>query len=492
MDQLDSINDDNKTGAVIGQEENDLPELLTALDPVAEKKLLRKMDLHVVVPVSILFLLNFLDRTNIGNAKIQGLVQDLKMTGSDYNVALMIFFVPYILFEVPSNVIIKRVAPSSWLCGIMFMWGIVTLAQGFVKSFGSFVGLRFLVGLFEAGFSPGCVYLISMYYKRYELQWRLSIFFSASILAGAFGGLFAYALSQMAGISGYNGWRWIFIIEGLVTVLFAMAFKFVVVDWPETAKFLTPTERTMVIQRLAADTGMAKMDTLDGRAARRIFSDWKIYCGTFMYMGVVTTGNANIFFITTIIKEMGFTSTASQIRSIPIFLSSALTGLIAAYFADRLRHRYTFTMLGIVVAAVGYIILFNQDKVSVGVEYFACFLITNGGFISQPVIWTWLNNNVSGHYKRSVSVAVQIGFGNVGGIVASNIFITSQSPRYPVGYGVSLGMLIMSGVLCTVFVFGLQMENRKRDRGGRDYRYAEGEEALANMGDDHPDFRFTY
>jgi hypothetical protein len=175
-------------------------------------------------------------------------------------------------------------------------------------------------------------------------------------------------------------------------VVFAVAFKFVVVDWPETAKFLTSTERSMVTQRLASVTGLANMDKLDKRAARRIFSDWKIYCGTLMYMGVVTTGNANIFFIPTIIKEMGFASTASQIRSIPIFVSAALTGLIAAYFADKLRHRYAFTMFGVAVASVGYIILLNQDKVQTGVKYFACFLITNGGFITQPVIWTWLNN----------------------------------------------------------------------------------------------------
>jgi hypothetical protein len=98
---------------------------------------------------------------------------------------------------------------------------------------------------------------------------------------------------------------------------------------------------------------------------------------------------------------------------------------------------------------------------------------------------------MGGHYKRSIATAMQIGLGNAGGIVASNVFITNQSPRYPVGYGTSLAMLLICGFACTVFYFGLKAENRKRDRGGRDYRFTDEREDLSNMGDDHPDFRYT-
>lgn len=122
------------------------------------------MDLHVVPILFLLFLLAFLDRTNIGNAKIQGLQADLKMDpkSNKYNIALLVFFVPYILFEVPSNIIIKRIAPSTWLSGIMILWGIATIGMGLVTTFGGLVAMRILIGLFEAGFFPGCVYLISM------------------------------------------------------------------------------------------------------------------------------------------------------------------------------------------------------------------------------------------------------------------------------------------------------------------------------------------
>ncbi|KAE9377036.1 major facilitator superfamily protein [Stipitochalara longipes BDJ] len=462
-----------------------------AIDPIAEKKLLWKVDCHVVPPLLILFLLAFLDRVNIGNAKIQGMTKELHMVGQDYSIALFIFFIPYILLEVPSNIIIRKIAPSTWLCGIMFCWGVCTVGEGLVHNFGSLVALRFLLGIFEAGLVPGAVYLISMYYKRYELQWRLSVFFCASILAGAFGGLFAYALAHMDGIGGYSGWRWIFIIEGLLTILIAISFKFIVVDWPESAKFLTDAERALLLKRLALDVGEARMNVLNRRSAKRIFTDWKIWCGVLMYMGVVNTGYATSFFIPTIIEEMGYTAAISQVRSIPIFIVAAVAALLVAWATDRMKHRYAFTIAGVLVGGIGYVVLLCQENVSVGVKYMACFFITTGGYMTQPVTWVWLNNNMGGHYKRAIATALQIGLGNAGGIVASNVFITKQAPRYKTGYGTSLAMLLMCGVMCTVFFFGLKAENKKRDDGGRDYRFEKEREELENMGDDHPGFRFT-
>ncbi|TKA67200.1 hypothetical protein B0A49_04513 [Cryomyces minteri] len=459
------------------------------IDIAAEEKLLRKVDLRVVPSLFLLFLLAFLDRTNIGNAKIQGLVEDLHMKGQDYNIALFIFFVPYILFEVPSNIIIKKVAPSTWLSLIMTLWGIATVGQGLVKNFGGLVACRFLVGLFEAGLFPGCVYIISMYYQRMELQRRLSLFFCASILAGAFGGLLAYALAKMAGIGGYNGWR-IFIIEGLATIVIGIASKWFVPDWPETAKFLNEEERALLVARLSRDSGEATMNRLDGPAAKRVAKDWKIYVGIIAYLGVVNTGYATSFFIPTIIKELGYTSAAAQVRSIPIFIVATACAIAVAFATDRLRHRYAFTIAGVVIASIGYILLLCQDRVTVGVKYFAIFLVTSGGYMTQPVTIAWLSNNMSGHYKRSIASACQIGFGNIGGIIASNVFITKQAPKYPTGYGVSLGLMWACAAACTILFFGVRAENKKRDRGERDGRL-EDIANVDNLGDDHPHFRFT-
>lgn len=143
------------------------------------------------------------------------MTKDLNLVGTRYNNALVIFFVPYILFEIPSNLILKKLKPHVWLSVCMFMFGLVSICQGLVQSYEGLLVTRFFLGLFETGMFPGCFYLIGMWYRRHEAQRRYSFFFSSTTLAGAFGGLLASAIGKMDGLRGYHGWRWIFILEVL-------------------------------------------------------------------------------------------------------------------------------------------------------------------------------------------------------------------------------------------------------------------------------------
>ncbi|KAI9926087.1 hypothetical protein MW887_004548 [Aspergillus wentii] len=438
------------------------------LDPRDERRVIRKCDSHVVPVLMVLYLLAFLDRINIGNARLQGLEGDLNMDGSDYNIALFIFFIPYILFEVPCNMIMKRIAPSTWISSIMVLWGIVTVCQGFVQNRGGLIACRFLIGVFEAGFLPGCVYLISMYYKRYELQWRLNLFFSASILSGAVSGLLAYGLSYMDGIRGYSSWRWIFILEGIATVVIAAIAKLFIVDWPETARFLSEADREILLVRLKTDQQRYRMDRLNKTAVRHILGDGKIYLGTLMYLGVLNTGYAASFFMPSILKDMGWTSLMAQVMSVPIYIAAAVMTLLSALLSDYLRHRFAFALSGCLVATIGYAILLGQQSVPTGAKYFALYAITGGGYVAQPILIGWLSNNLSGHYKQAIASAFQIGFGNYGGLVASNIFLSSEAPLYRTG------------------------ENRLRDQGKRDHLLVLDQEEVDNLGDGHPHFRFSF
>lgn len=174
-------------------------------------------------------------------------------------------------------------------------------------------------------------------------------------------------------------WRWIFIIEGLLTILVSLIFKFLIVDWPERATFLSPSERHLLLTRLAHETPPHfEMSRLDRLALVRIFSDWKIYIGTLMYLGVVDTGYSTSFFIPTIVLELepGTTSAQAQVKSIPIYIAAAVGSLLVAWATDRVKHRYGFCMAGLVVASIGYVILLCQESVSAKVRYMACFFIT--------------------------------------------------------------------------------------------------------------------
>ncbi|KAK4936832.1 High-affinity nicotinic acid transporter, partial [Elasticomyces elasticus] len=192
-----------------------------------ERKLITKIDWRVIPLLCILYLLAFLDRVNIANANVYGLAKELGLSGNKYNNALVIFFVPYVLFEIPSNILLKKFKPHVWLSGCMFMFGLVTLLQGFVKSYSGLLATRFFLGFFETGMFPGCFYLIGMWYTRREAQKRYSFFFSSTTLAGAFGGLLAAAIGNLnLTNTRYSGWRWIFIIEGAVTCIVSFCFYF--------------------------------------------------------------------------------------------------------------------------------------------------------------------------------------------------------------------------------------------------------------------------
>ncbi|KAF5254451.1 hypothetical protein FANTH_709 [Fusarium anthophilum] len=428
-DKIDEVG-----GPRISQDENPKSEQ-QAFDPILEKKVIRKVDRNLVPILFLLFLCAFIDRINIGNARIQGLEADLNMSGEDYNIALFTFFILYILLEVPCNILLKNMRPSLFLSAIMTGWGIVTICQGLTQSFAGLIACRVIIGGLEAGFFPACVYLLSMYYCRHELQWRFNLFFSASIIAGAFSGLLAYAIAHMDGIAGYGGWRWIFIIEGAATVVIAIWSYWMIPDWPETAKFLNDDERALLVDRLAADKKDTHMNTWDKRTAKRIFSDVKIYLGILMYMGIVTTSYSGSFFTPTILRQLGWTSIRAQIMSIPIFLFATACALVSAIASDKTKHRSGFILGGCLFTTVGYVILLNMMSVSVAIRYMALFFIVGGGYIAQPIVLVWVSNNMAGHYKLGVASAMQVGFGNIGGIIASNIFVTTQAPTYPLGFG---------------------------------------------------------
>ncbi|KAL3442660.1 major facilitator superfamily domain-containing protein [Aspergillus insuetus] len=467
------------------------------IDPSLEKKLLWKVDLRLVPPLAFLYLLAFLDRINIGNARIQGLEESLNMDpeGSQYNIALFVFFITYVLFEIPSNMLLKRFAPSTWLSVITCGFGICSMCQGLVRNWAGLVICRVFLGVAEAGLLPGTIYLMSMYYKRHEFQRRFGIWYVSVPLAGAFGGLLAYALAHMDGIGGYEGWRWIFIIEGIVTVVGGVGVKFWLADWPHQAKFLSEAERVLVQRRISEDTGPGAMDTLDKRALRLIFTDYKIYIGALLYFAIALSGNAVAYFTPTILHHFGYSSLSAQVHSIPIWMVAAVTCVVAGIASDLCRHRYWFIMAGCATTIAGYAILISQSppgrhRLPMGVQYFALFLVFIGIQIVQPITLGWLSGNLAGHYKRAFGSAIQVSLGNLAGLVASNIFLTSEAPTFVTGFATCFALLVLHALLSSLLAYLMKRENARRDRGERDYRFELPEEQLNNMGDCHPSYRF--
>ena len=216
---------------------------------------------------------------------------------------LTVFFFTYAAFEVPSNLLLKKLRPSRWLPTIMVAWGIVMTLMGLVRSYSGLLAARIFLGVTEAGLFPGVAYYLTMWYTREEIQLRQALFFSAASIAGAFSGLLAFAIAKMDGLSGLEGWRYIFILEGIATVVVAVGSFFALHDFPETASFLTDEEREFVVFRLKyqgqlgersddeeSDTSgqnlVAEADGFRWKYVRQAFLDWQIWVNIFVYWGV--------------------------------------------------------------------------------------------------------------------------------------------------------------------------------------------------------------
>ncbi|OTB04980.1 hypothetical protein M426DRAFT_57656 [Hypoxylon sp. CI-4A] len=463
------------------------------IDAAAERRLLRKIDLHVWPILFLIYIMSFLDRINISNGRIQGMTEELELYGNRFNIALFVYFIPYILLEVPSNMIFRKLKPAYYLSSLMFSWAIINMCMGFVSTYEGLVVLRFFLGVFEAGIMPAIIYLTSMYYKRHEFQTRMGFFFCSTVISGAFGGLLAYAIASLDGHNGISGWRWIFIIEGTATAAVAILAVFLIVDWPEQCHFLTPEEKEQLEFRLAHDGAgsLARMDTLNRYAYRRILSDWKVWIGGLLYLGLGITGYATTFFMPTILREFGWTARDAQIHTIPVYAVSAVGMVTVAYLSDRFKHRFGFIILACVISTVGYSMLLAQGSLSSEAKYAAVFLVSLGGFICPPIALAWLANNVAGHWKRSFASAIQVALGNICGIVAALIYQQDEAPRYPTGYSTSLALMWVGGAAALTMFVGMLVENRMRDAGKMDSRLSRPKQELENMGDYHPSFRYT-
>ncbi|KAL1991065.1 hypothetical protein VTN49DRAFT_5569 [Thermomyces lanuginosus] len=459
---------------------------------IDEKKVLRKMDLRLIPMLAILYLLSFLDRGNIGNAKIEGLQEDLNMTGGQYNWTLTVFFFTYCAFEVPSNLLLKKLRPSIWLPTIMVAWGTVMTLMGIVRNFEGLLIARLFLGVAEAGLYPGVAYYITMWYCREEVQLRQTLFFSAASIAGAFSGLLAFAIAKMDGVGGLEGWRWIFILEGIATVVVALFAFFLIYDFPETAKFLTKEERAWVVTRLkyqgSGDRRVAQAEKFEWKYVKDAFMDWQIYLGLIMYWGIVCPLYGISLFLPSIINDLGYESSTAQLLTVPIYITAAIVAVITAWFSDKYKQRSPFIFFFMCLIVAGFVICIAAAGRGVpGVVYFGVFLTAVGIYPAFPGNVSWLANNLAGGYKRATGMAIHIGVGNLAGAMASNFYRQQDRPKYYLGHSLELGFAVAGLIAVAVMRLSYQRINRRREQMGTGNLT---EEEMTRMGDKSPSYRY--
>ncbi|KZV89876.1 MFS general substrate transporter [Exidia glandulosa HHB12029] len=433
-----------------------------ALSPADERKLKRKIDWNIVPYCSLLYLLSFLDRVNIGQARTAGLETDLKLVRNQYDIALTVFFVSYVAFEIPSNILLRRFKPHRIITLSMIAWAIVMTLMGIVHNFAGLAAARFMLGLAEGGLFPGINLLLTHWYTRNESNIIVSIFFAGATLAGAWGGLLAYGIRHMAGVGGKNGWSWIFILEGLLTFLCALPAWWLVPDFPEDAKFLTERERSQWMARLRRSQGLTGTHVAySWEQVRRAFVDWRTYIYALMYIGIAQPFYSLALFTPSIIKGLGATNANANLLSVPPYALGFVSTILFALGSDRLCMRGPFIIFGMSIVIVGYIILLTP--VSFGVQYFALHLCVIGCCPCIATCITWVGNNFGPTYTRATVMGLFFATGNSAGIVSSNVYPVRTAPRYTMGHSVAIAFSAMAIACAVTMMLDNARHNRARD-----------------------------
>ncbi|CAH0042238.1 unnamed protein product [Clonostachys rhizophaga] len=441
------------------------------IDPAVARTLKRKADVILLPVLAIAYLLNSLDRSNVANANTAGLEVDQNLVGNQFNQVLTYYQVPFIVFGPLLTVVTKLIGAKYSISGMLFCFGIVSLATGWARTFGHLVACRVIVGIFESGFLASVFYYLSVWYTRSELATRIGIFYGALVASSAFGGLLSYGMFQVTAQSGYS--------RGLTICWCLVAFFFLLSD-VHSAWFLTASEKATAIEQLKRDS----VKSLDSSyTLSEFFTEFKapyIYVrliSTFI-QGVTLTSNPN--FLAMIIKGLHFSTIKTNLLTIAPALVGAITLICFCRSSDHFYERGYHIGSSLVLSFVGYIILYCGENKGWGVLYFAMFLCTMGNRntgIPQHTPWSNLDHREYSNLNARAPIGVYNSVGNCAGLLSSNIYISSEAPRYITSLRVNLAMAALGS-----------FENRRRDK-----KFGRSDNLTVGITDtSDPNFRFQY
>ncbi|CAL1707479.1 unnamed protein product [Somion occarium] len=484
-------------GKVLSESSFDDSEKLS-FDAAEEKAAVRRLDYSILPLVTMFYLLSFLDRANIGNARVAGLQKGLHLTDHQYQVAVTVTFVPYIMAELPANLLLRKVGPSLLMPLLLVIWGIIVTLQGVVTSYAGLVTIRAFLGLCEGPMFPGIVLYLSGFYTREELSLRVALFFSSASLSGAFSGLLAAAIQNMHGVGGKPGWAWIFILEGLFTVLVGVVAFFLVPSTLQDSKFLTQRQKDIIMVRLARDR--PAVNVVEEFSVKEIMRSLRSPHVILLFIQLFCTGTTLYglaLFLPSIVNQLGFSPTHTQLISVGPFAAGFLVILCSAYLSDRYHSRAIPTMIIALLAVIGYAMFLGVSHPYVA--YGSLFLSVPGVYATAPLLSAWMANNSEPYYRRATSVAIGFVATNAGGILATWSYPTKEGPRFQRTTIMNLTFSVIVIVGAAINAKYLSRENdRKTQRRAEllapytnDEHSDGGEKAWLDLGDRHPDFRYS-
>ncbi|GIZ49836.1 hypothetical protein CKM354_001285700 [Cercospora kikuchii] len=481
-------------GSDVGSGHSEMtPEVL--LDPAAEKRLRRKIDLCIVPTVALLYLFCFIDRANIGNARLAGLEKDLGLTGYDYNFVLTTFYISYIVFEIPSNLACKYFGPGWFIPSISLGFGAASVACAFTHDRAQIAGVRFVLGLFEAGMLPGIAYYLSRWYRRTELAFRLALYIVMAPLAGAFGGLLASAILTLDSFGTLRSWRMIFAIEGVITIGISLIAFITLTDRPATARWLTPEEKALAEARIRSErVGTTEvLDKIDTKKILLGIFNPVVLATSFIFLLDNITVQGLAFFAPTIVRTIypGKTVVQQQLRTVPPYIVGAVATLVIPYFSGKTDRRVVYFIGSAPLMMIGYIMFLASTDGEL--RYGAIFIIAIGAFSFGSLCNAQVSANVVTDTARSSAIGTNVMLGNVGGLISTWAFLPFDGPNFPIGNGLNLATSSTILLLSIALWFWIRWDNGKR---AREHQVPEqeleglGRREIEDLDWKHPRFRW--
>ncbi|SCO76690.1 related to putative tartrate transporter [Fusarium oxysporum] len=431
----------------------------TKTDP-AEIALVRKLDRMIMPILWAMYFLNYLDRNALPQARLNSLEKDLNLKGVQYNTAISILFVGYLLMQIPSNMFMTRTRPSIYLSCCMIGWAAVSACTATVKNYSGLIACRFFLGFVEAPFYPGALYLLSIYYTRKELATRISLLYTGQVVSTGCSGLIAAAtFSTLDQVKGIAGWQWLFIIEGSVTALVAVFGFFLLPDDPSETRWLTPEERELCIKRISRDTVGQQVRGTTWEGLKQACKDPRTWLFCLMQNLHISACSFNNFF-PTIVRAMGFKSTTALLLTAPPYFVSGILGIPFAWSSGHFNERTWHITAGLSLAVIGFVM--SCATVNVAVRYTATFLYATGAYSVGSVILGWVSNTLSQTpEKKSVAYALVNVTANLAYIYCAYLWPSSDGPDYLMGFSTMVAFAATSIMCAWAMRLWLKRLNRK-------------------------------
>ncbi|AEO64589.1 uncharacterized protein THITE_2110885 [Thermothielavioides terrestris NRRL 8126] len=430
-----------------------------------DRKINSKLDFIVLLILAVSFILCGIDKTNVGFVATSSFIKDANLQPDDVPTSLSLFSATYVPLQPISVLIGRRVGAHRWIATLLLAWGALCMAHAGIRSTGTLIALRLLLGAAEAGFTQTAFYYMSLMYPKFSLGLRMGLFSGMYSVAGAFAGLLAYGLLHIDS-PRVHGWQIVFLVEGGLSVLVAIVAFLVLPAEVGTAWFLNSAERAHAVSRMERDLAGAQEVTEYGqsegitvRDILDVLKDWKKLLIIVFNILAVLPVTAFTTFLPLVVEGMGYSGVTATLMSVPPFVAGTAGLILIVFSSDHFRERSLHTVFGMLLGLIGCAVMAAASDPKL--RYGFAHVCLSGVFASGPLIAVWLAGNTPWKTSRSFVLGLN-GYSNLAGVIAGQLFKSKYAPSYSYPLTVTM-ILIAVGMVGFVFIRVMYMlENRRR------------------------------